>query len=449
MSEADEQKVNLPSNKRFGTILISMNPEVQQNVNNAVESESIEVLEKRPIPSELDGRVLWKKYLSPIYNQGNSNACYAYATISVLADKFAIQTLLQVKPFFDPLVEVFCGYDIDTLTNYQQMKNHPEHVKEGQKRHLSELEKGDTIYSVGRYLYRWGATEESCVPAKTFQEPFDKKQPIPFCTDLQGPDENLCIDHPGARRVAQRVWPISTFFILPGKGDELIKNMKLNIMKWGPLIAAFNIFPDFLNEYDGKSIYIPKPGQHSLGGHAVKIVGWGETNGVLYWICANSWGTNWGDKGYFKIVQGNKELELEDNHMDIAPQIPGLNIPYLPIISLISQIDKENKAFNAVDPLTFYPKDSYELIKQGKIKGKLEPLIDIAKVPLRQDFFAYELDKTTFSTFGGGYVGAEESANSTKSTTNLWSILIILGILTLITGLGFLLWKCVRSIRLN
>jgi len=44
MSEADEQKVNLPSNKRFGTILISMNPEVQQNVNNAVESESIEVL---------------------------------------------------------------------------------------------------------------------------------------------------------------------------------------------------------------------------------------------------------------------------------------------------------------------------------------------------------------------------------------------------------------------
>jgi cathepsin B len=32
-----------------------------------------------------------------------------------------------------------------------------------------------------------------------------------------------------------------------------------------------------------------------LGGHAVKIVGWGVENGVNYWICANSWSTSWGE----------------------------------------------------------------------------------------------------------------------------------------------------------
>jgi len=40
-----------------------------------------------------------------------------------------------------------------------------------------------------------------------------------------------------------------------------------------------------------------------MGGHAVKILGWGHdtTSGLDYWLCANSWNTSWGEKGYFKI----------------------------------------------------------------------------------------------------------------------------------------------------
>jgi len=37
----------------------------------------------------------------------------------------------------------------------------------------------------------------------------------------------------------------------------------------------------------------------------VKIIGWGEENGVPYWLVANSFGTDWGDKGTFKISRGN------------------------------------------------------------------------------------------------------------------------------------------------
>jgi cathepsin B len=44
-----------------------------------------------------------------------------------------------------------------------------------------------------------------------------------------------------------------------------------------------------------------------LGGHAVKIVGWGkDTDGTEYWIVANSWNTTWGDKGYIRLaITGN------------------------------------------------------------------------------------------------------------------------------------------------
>lgn len=42
-----------------------------------------------------------------------------------------------------------------------------------------------------------------------------------------------------------------------------------------------------------------------LGGHAIKILGWGEENGVPYWLAANSWNTDWGDngEGHFRLFR--------------------------------------------------------------------------------------------------------------------------------------------------
>lgn len=37
----------------------------------------------------------------------------------------------------------------------------------------------------------------------------------------------------------------------------------------------------------------------------VKVIGWGEENGIPYWLVVNSFGPDWGDHGTFKISRGD------------------------------------------------------------------------------------------------------------------------------------------------
>lgn len=59
-----------------------------------------------------------------------------------------------------------------------------------------------------------------------------------------------------------------------------------------------------------------------LGGHAVRILGWGvqESSEEKFWLLANSWNTDWGDKGFFKILKGENECGIENVIMAGIPK---------------------------------------------------------------------------------------------------------------------------------
>ena len=77
--------------------------------------------------------------------------------------------------------------------------------------------------------------------------------------------------------------------------------MKEEIMHSGPVEVGFTVYQDFMSYKSG--IYKHTSGG-ILGGHAVKAVGWGIENGTKYWIMTNSWNTNWGEQGHFRIAEG-------------------------------------------------------------------------------------------------------------------------------------------------
>ena len=95
---------------------------------------------------------------------------------------------------------------------------------------------------------------------------------------------------------------INNYCVVFGEND-----IKKEIIKNGPLISLMKIYYDFLNYKKG--IYITKKGEKEFKGmHAIKIIGWGENNEGKYWIIENSWGDDWGEKGYARIGFGQNFL---------------------------------------------------------------------------------------------------------------------------------------------
>lgn len=86
--------------------------------------------------------------------------------------------------------------------------------------------------------------------------------------------------------------------------------IQAEIMLHGPVEAAFTVYTDFPSYKSG--VYQHLTGEEE-GGHAVKIVGWGEEDGTPYWLVANSWNTDWGLEGYFKILRGRDECGIESS----------------------------------------------------------------------------------------------------------------------------------------
>ncbi|KAM7395421.1 hypothetical protein PAMA_006938 [Pampus argenteus] len=95
-----------------------------------------------------------------------------------------------------------------------------------------------------------------------------------------------------------------SMYVLSSKVERIMAE----IYKNGPVEAAFLVYADFPLYKTG--VYQHVTGEE-VGGHAVKILGWGEENGTPYWLAANSWNSDWGDKGYFKIKRGNDECGIE------------------------------------------------------------------------------------------------------------------------------------------
>lgn len=90
----------------------------------------------------------------------------------------------------------------------------------------------------------------------------------------------------------------------------------------GPMVGCMAVYSDFFSYVDG--IYRHTSGALA-GYHAVGIVGYSEEEQA--WIGKNSWGTAWGQAGWFKIGYGECGIDTDFVMYGIAQVIPASPTP--------------------------------------------------------------------------------------------------------------------------
>jgi hypothetical protein len=105
---------------------------------------------------------------------------------------------------------------------------------------------------------------------------------------------------------------ITSYSQLPNDATQ-VKNA---IVNYGPLVGGMAVYEDFF--YYSGGIY-----EHTWGGlagyHCIAIVGYDDNQGC--WICKNSWGTGWGEDGWFRIAYGDESFFLEWSFYQV-PYVP-------------------------------------------------------------------------------------------------------------------------------
>lgn len=70
-------------------------------------------------------------------------------------------------------------------------------------------------------------------------------------------------------------------------------------------------YTDFLAYKEGTYHRTPEAFKFN-GYHIVKIVGWSQSmDGSVEWIIENTWGKDWGEKGYGKMLSGKGEVQID------------------------------------------------------------------------------------------------------------------------------------------
>ena len=220
-----------------------------------------------------------KNYVPKVKNQGGCGSCYAISTFSGLTSRLRIKTNLKDMTELSVQHGLNCGI-------------------------YTEGCEGGYPILLGKFFNEFDIVPEECLK---YNGKTDK------CTN----------DCKNSKR-----YRVGKYGYLGGfYGNSSEELMMKEIRAHGPILG--NIIVPSVFSYYSKGIFSQnalknnsnqtpsKNTMFTLGHefqkveHSTLIVGYGEEDGIKYWIGMNSWGEDWGEKGFYKILRGNNELNIE------------------------------------------------------------------------------------------------------------------------------------------
>jgi C1A family cysteine protease len=253
-------------------------------MDNPPDLSNIGASSPKPIPVDTPSEFSWKNYngkdwTTPAKNQGNCGSCWAFAAIDVFESMIKIR---EGEAELNP--DLSEQYILSCLPLSGSCHG-------GNAYYAYNLIKDTT--SQGNYCN--GVIFESCLE-------YLANDDIPCSNKCENWEETLV--------------PLLDFGAWQSDGTPSdIKSIKTQIMENGPVVTHFGVTDLFklwgMETHDSQAYY-PKFEKVFGYNHVVMILGWKDVSSIPtggYWICKNSWGTNWGYNGFFNIAYGALNID--------------------------------------------------------------------------------------------------------------------------------------------
>lgn len=255
---------------RLGTL----NPSQSVYKMNAVRR----IYDPEALPREFNAQLRWTRDLSGIHDQGWCGASWAISTAAVASDRFAIMS-----------------------KGSEAVKLSPQHLLSCNNRGQQGCY-GGYLDRAWFFLRRFGLVDEDCYPWTGSQDQCRLRKR----SNLRSAG---CRNPPNPLRT--ELYKVGPAYRLGNETDIMQE-----ILTSGPVQATMRVYQDFFTYKSGVYRHSMDSEIYESGYHSVRIIGWGEEPSrrgppVKYWLVANSWGYDWGENGFFRILRGANECEIE------------------------------------------------------------------------------------------------------------------------------------------
>ncbi len=249
---------SLSSIKRLMGVPIGHKSSLPMQVHKTVKS----------LPDNFDSRVQWPNCptIGEVRDQGSCGSCWAFGAVEAMSDRICISSNGQKNAHIsaEDLVDccATCGNGCDG--------GYPESAWEYFK-HTGLVTGGNYNSHEGCQPYSIASCDHHVNGSRP---PCQGEQKTPKCHKQceSGYNNTYAND----KHFGQTAYQVSSD----------VTQIQTEIMKNGPVEGAFTVYADFLSYKSG--VYKHTTGDE-LGGHAIRVLGWGVENGVDYWLVANSW----------------------------------------------------------------------------------------------------------------------------------------------------------------